>query len=49
MFNFVVTQNYLTFFEQDIPIQPQDLDDADLMLQASPNSGAPLNSLMENI
>ncbi|XP_038874750.1 probable histone-arginine methyltransferase 1.4 [Benincasa hispida] len=34
---------------QDAAIQPQDLDDADLMLQASPNSGAPLNSLIDNI
>ncbi|XP_022959455.1 probable histone-arginine methyltransferase 1.4 [Cucurbita moschata] len=34
---------------QDLSIQPQDLEDADLMLQASPNSGAPLNSLIDNI
>ncbi|XP_023000421.1 probable histone-arginine methyltransferase 1.4 [Cucurbita maxima] len=31
---------------QDLPNQPKDLEDADLMLHASPNSGALLNSLI---
>lgn len=34
---------------QDIQIHSQDFEEPDLMQQASPNSGAQLNSLMENV
>lgn len=34
---------------QDIQVSSQDLEEPELMQQPSPNSGAQLNSMMENI
>lgn len=39
----------LVYSWQDIPIQSQDLEEAELMQQPSPNSDAQLNSIMGNV
>ncbi|XP_059433714.1 probable histone-arginine methyltransferase 1.4 [Corylus avellana] len=42
-------QQHQLISTQDIPIQSQDLEEAELMQQPSPNSDAQLNSIMGNV
>ena len=47
-FHYISVISDIQFLWQDVNIQSQDLDEAELMQQPSPNSCAQIDSLMQN-